>query len=658
MAMPVKYTCPACTAILKTAEPLPVGKQVKCPRCMRQFPAPAVVGAPVTAPAGGSMAGKTAAAPAARVPAPISKPAPAARETKVASAARQTMLTASAAKPTQLAAPPEPPPPPVAPKLRFPCPKCTGVLKVSTAPPPGKLLKCPRCNAVFPVPGAGAKPPTMLSAAPAPPAAGKASAGGNARATAPKTLLAKPDAAGPPPAPVPKPRPKTMLAKPAATAPPIAPKPVRKTMLAGPPAAAPAPPGPKSKPKTMLSVPSAPPAAPHPKPQTMVGVPAAKTGQTRATAPAPAADKAAARFKYTCPGCKAVIATPTALPAGKAIKCPRCARAFAVPRPAPVASPAALPTKTAAPRKSPPTFIAPAAPPPAAAPRPEPVRLACPGCKAILKLAGMPAPGATVKCPKCARPLRFGAKPAPSGVLVKAPAQARPTPSGVQPAPENAVGLSVRPRRRLGLPVFMGLCGLALLCAVGYSYLAGWWGQDIPASAWVEFAPPGGRCQVLMPGAPVASDPVLLGEGTVSAQKYTVERKNTAAFTLTWADRRAEVSGKLSFNDIYGEISRYLLDTTSGWIQDETDIIVNGQPGKELRILPSEGGTLIARVFLVRGAPHDRVYVLLVAGPRLQPGQGDAARFLDSFKIESAPQPARRERGRIRIAQASGAPLA
>ena len=668
MSMPVKYTCPACTAILKTPEPLPVGKQIKCPRCMRAFGAPAVTGAPVTAPAGGSVALKQAAVANNTAPAPPAGPKPtvvagAARETKLAAAAKQTKVAASA-QTTQLASPPAPPAA-APPKLRFPCPKCTGVLKVSTPPPPGKMLKCPRCNAVFPVPGA--KPTTMMSV-PTVGGAAKAPADPpvNAKAAAPKTLLAKPVAPGP--VPVAKARPKTMLAKPAPAGPPPAPRPVRKTMLAKPTEAAAPPAAPKPKPKTMLAMPpaaAAPAKTPQPKPKTMLSVPApAKTPTPGARTPAAAVKAPSApagpRFKYTCPGCKAVIASATAVPAGKAIKCPRCARTFSAPAaqaqkspPTLIAPPTAAPTRADHAKPSPATVVAPAAAPKPVGPpaKSQSVRLTCPSCKAVLKLAGMPAPGASVKCPNCAKPLRF-AKPASSpGAATK------PTPSAVKKAADVAAAQPLapagRPRQRVGLAILVALCGLALLCAVAYSYLAGWWGNEIPESAWAPFAPPGGRCQVLMPGEPaepVNAEPTMLGKGVVSAQKYTVKRKSEgAAFTLTWQDRQAEISGKMSFADIYDEVRRYLLDETSGWIQDENEIPVNGEPCKELRILTSDGGTVIARVFVVRGAPHDRVYVLLAADARVPPRPADAAKFLDSFKIERPPQPAR-EKGRIRTA--------
>ena len=43
------FACPKCKKVLKTLNPLPVGKNIKCPACSQVFPAPAAATAQPTA---------------------------------------------------------------------------------------------------------------------------------------------------------------------------------------------------------------------------------------------------------------------------------------------------------------------------------------------------------------------------------------------------------------------------------------------------------------------------------------------------------------------------------------------------------------------------------------------------------------------------------
>ena len=77
--MPVtRYTCPGCTAVVKTANALPAGKLIKCPRCAKIFAAFA--------------SATSVAQPAARTAT--------AKETKLAAAAKETKIAAPQVKTT------------------------------------------------------------------------------------------------------------------------------------------------------------------------------------------------------------------------------------------------------------------------------------------------------------------------------------------------------------------------------------------------------------------------------------------------------------------------------------------------------------------------------------------------------------------------------
>jgi hypothetical protein len=175
----------------------------------------------------------------------------------------------------------------------------------------------------------------------------------------------------------------------------------------------------------------------------------------------------------------------------------------------------------------------------------------------------------------------------------------------------------------------------------GRLYLTGYWTRDIPASEWISFAPPEGRCQVLMPGTPETTRAVAHGRAVVDSRAFRVIRWKSGlilpskgtVFRLIWSDRDAAITGKLSFDDVIGADLDYVLDEVDGIVAGQSDLVLDGHPAREMQIHRAGGGTMVVRFYLVRGHPHDRLYILLVAGTHLYPGEGDCARFLDSFRL-------------------------
>jgi hypothetical protein len=179
---------------------------------------------------------------------------------------------------------------------------------------------------------------------------------------------------------------------------------------------------------------------------------------------------------------------------------------------------------------------------------------------------------------------------------------------------------------------------LGLGSVLVFGQMAGWWGRSVPASAWETFVPPEGRCQLLMPGTPKAEVVSVDRAGLKNAQRYEVIRKDEGAvFLLIIADRDAKETSRKSFPELYVPVREYILAIQDGEVIWEDDIMMGPHAGKELQVRPAEGGLLLARVYLVRGRPFDRLYILVTAGAWLQPGKGDAAKFFESFKLESEP---------------------
>jgi hypothetical protein len=166
------------------------------------------------------------------------------------------------------------------------------------------------------------------------------------------------------------------------------------------------------------------------------------------------------------------------------------------------------------------------------------------------------------------------------------------------------------------------------------------WSTDIPEAEWIEFAPPGGGCRVLLPGEPETV------EDSEHDRAYRVVREVQTrgwtgiptgeikkGFFLQWRDRPA---GGDSLASLYASQRDEVIARIRGRLVSEQDLARPGLAGKEFVIAPSqeEEGLMIGRFYLVRQPGQDRTYLLLAAGPRLQPGQGDAARFLDSFQLK------------------------
>jgi predicted Zn finger-like uncharacterized protein len=690
----ISYTCPGCTTRIKTAQALPAGKMIKCPRCAKVFAAVVQQNSTGTSAQAKALA-KPIAAPAAAKETKAA--AQSAKETKVVAQAKETKLATQQSKETKLAA--------QAKETKLAAAQAKETKLAAAQAKETKLAAQQAKETKLAV--AQAKE-TRLAAAQAKETKLPAAQGKETKLATPLTKETQRPASPPAGKPTPS--------KPAAADQPFriicpkcrvtikwkpgSPPPLGKTIkcpgcavlfkVGGTPIATP-----------LMKKPAAPQVA---KP---TSAPAA-TNHIRSPA---AGAKPVERpvIRYSCPQCKMVLKTPTALPAGKIIQCPRCRKTFAVlgmtsppaasapPKPAagvPKASTAAgaapppvpvaksktdtklllgpkqaTPTKPVtvpaaagkkAPVPSPPSTGRTAGLNPAARlqqaketkvagksaaptkvqPGARPVgRISCPACKVVIRVRGMLPNGVVIKCPKCAQRFRVRTK-SRARVPAKPQAAARPG------------------RRRISRTrryALFAVGGLSLFCVILYAWMAGFWGNTIPESDWAAFTPPDRSCEIWMPGTPVPKPGWgVPGEGKVAGQLFSVLRKKEGAvFELTISDRDAQVTGKLSFNDFYLPVRDFIVKEKDGTVVKETDLSLNGVPGKELHVEPAEGGFLAFRFFLVRGKPHDRLYILMVGLGNEKIGADHAAKFFDSFKINSPAQPAnhpRDKKPRIRAA--------
>ena len=493
------------------------------------------------------------------------------------------------------------------PASQITCPKCAATLAIATPLPAGNAVKCTKCAAVFQVKAkqttlAVPARPTVIASGQAKPTklAGTAPTGPAVvcskcsvklrlpRPVPPGTAIRCPKCAGiirvPPPAP---PRPKTTTLAGSQSPPARPPRTTKKTVLAGGP----------------------PPAA---KPPTVAHI--------------------------ICPACKVALKLKGAPPVGQPIRCPACKKQFSIRPKQPAAPGPAKPQQPAA------------GPLPGAAVRQGRMKdgkiirqTDCPSCRAVLRTTSPLPVGKAIKCPKCARPFRlFGpkaqpgpqqAKPTQEATKVKAPAAAQPS-TAVKARPQAA--LRGVPWRTL---TAITVIGLLLGIWIGLRWYLP---ADIPEHEWETFTLKDDRCQISMPGSP-ESVPVMPGRGASETKKFSVGRMNDRGMFGPLLGRvEAGFSLAVSLNEptatfeqLYAAERDSVVRRVNGTLLSEEPITLNGIPGREFQV-KFANGMVIARFYRLQAQPNSRSYLVVAGGTHLRPGAGDAARFLDSFKIEPA----------------------
>jgi hypothetical protein len=182
----------------------------------------------------------------------------------------------------------------------------------------------------------------------------------------------------------------------------------------------------------------------------------------------------------------------------------------------------------------------------------------------------------------------------------------------------------------------VGLIG-ALIGGVGYlAYRSS--NREIDEAEWKVFSPIGGRCTVRMPGKPpelsrnpnFRNNPDFQGAG----QKFVVERKDqNVSFFLLILDLPQGINPETDFRRRYEAERDNMERSTFGTLVKENDIQLDGHAGREFQIETAREGLLIERLYLVKGKPFNRMYLLGTSGRRIKPDKGDAARFFDSFAL-------------------------
>ncbi len=165
-----------------------------------------------------------------------------------------------------------------------------------------------------------------------------------------------------------------------------------------------------------------------------------------------------------------------------------------------------------------------------------------------------------------------------------------------------------------------------LFAALGVSVWQ--WMNTIDPAEWRDFAPPGGRFHVSMPGTPELQ-PATMRNLPAGTQVYSLElSRQDVAFSISYAD--------VPLNEWNAQPLQMRFDNALAGLQaklpgsqvvSQQRIAVDHHPGREYHLTVPFKGILVARVYFVR----NRLFVLIVAGSRIQPDSEVVSKFLDSF---------------------------
>ena len=151
-------------------------------------------------------------------------------------------------------------------------------------------------------------------------------------------------------------------------------------------------------------------------------------------------------------------------------------------------------------------------------------------------------------------------------------------------------------------------------------------------TTWTEFTSAEGAFSVLMPGTPAeqtqAQDTDL---GPIDVHMYTFEGGDVA-YLIGYNVFPAAVIDASTPAAILDGARDGQVETVKGTLVNESEITLGTYPGRDLEIQVegSDGASsLRTRLFMV----GDRLYQLVVAGPKGQSTSPDTIKFLDSFKL-------------------------
>jgi len=151
-------------------------------------------------------------------------------------------------------------------------------------------------------------------------------------------------------------------------------------------------------------------------------------------------------------------------------------------------------------------------------------------------------------------------------------------------------------------------------------------------TTWSEFSSAEGAFSVLMPGAPTEETQTQDTEmGAIDVHSFTFEQGGVA-YLVGYNIFPAAVIEAASPAALLNGARDGQAKAVNGTLVNEQEITLGAYPGRDVEILVenSDGtSSLRSRTFLV----EDRLYQVMVVGPKGQSSSPDTIKFLDSFKL-------------------------
>jgi hypothetical protein len=150
-----------------------------------------------------------------------------------------------------------------------------------------------------------------------------------------------------------------------------------------------------------------------------------------------------------------------------------------------------------------------------------------------------------------------------------------------------------------------------------------------PVGEWKSFISKEGNYEVQMPGTPLENRKIVkLPNGTVFVVQATLEVKK-GEYVVGFSEHpdavvKADTAEKRLDNARNGVLSK-----THAKLKSEKQIKLEGHNGRELDLEINANLVVRARLFVI----NNRMYQLMVVGPRELVASADTGKFLDSFKL-------------------------
>jgi hypothetical protein len=149
---------------------------------------------------------------------------------------------------------------------------------------------------------------------------------------------------------------------------------------------------------------------------------------------------------------------------------------------------------------------------------------------------------------------------------------------------------------------------------------------------WKEFTSKDGGFVVTMPGDPKEEKKnrrTASGPGELIL--YVVERKKEeTVYVAGYCELPESVIKNTPLDKRLDYARRRVLSDLKGKLLKNKKITLGSHPGRELQIAIEGGGLVRQRLFAVK----DKLYQLLVVGPKAKALSKDSDRFMDSFKLK------------------------